>query len=91
MYLFFLFVLNCLVFASFFQFNAKLARAQDKTTKSFSDASVLPQSIYRRVGALAACRAHIPYCFRVFEAGVPWDFSVCSLPHTPPTSTQWNS
>ncbi|NXD98500.1 CC152 protein, partial [Chaetorhynchus papuensis] len=29
-------------------FNAKLARAQDKTTKSFSDASVLPQSIYRR-------------------------------------------
>ncbi|NXE42603.1 CC152 protein, partial [Ptilorrhoa leucosticta] len=38
----------CFVFASFFQFNAKLARAQDKTTKSFSDASVLPQSIYRR-------------------------------------------
>ncbi|NXL18315.1 CC152 protein, partial [Setophaga kirtlandii] len=30
------------------EFNAKLARAQDKTTKSFSDASVLPQSIYRR-------------------------------------------
>ncbi|NXH53427.1 CC152 protein, partial [Rhabdornis inornatus] len=30
------------------EFNAKLARAQDRTTKSFSDASVLPQSIYRR-------------------------------------------
>ncbi|TRZ15818.1 hypothetical protein HGM15179_011283 [Zosterops borbonicus] len=30
------------------EFNAKLARAQDKTTKSFSDSSVLPQSIYRR-------------------------------------------
>ncbi|NWZ98247.1 CC152 protein, partial [Nesospiza acunhae] len=30
------------------EFNTKLARAQDKTTKSFSDASVLPQSIYRR-------------------------------------------
>ncbi|NWW63000.1 CC152 protein, partial [Ifrita kowaldi] len=30
------------------EFNAKLAKAQDKTTKSFSDASVLPQSIYRR-------------------------------------------
>ncbi|XP_054139863.1 coiled-coil domain-containing protein 152 [Melozone crissalis] len=30
------------------EFNAKLARAQDKTTKSFSDTSVLPQSIYRR-------------------------------------------
>ncbi|NWY68715.1 CC152 protein, partial [Erithacus rubecula] len=30
------------------EFNAKLARAQDKNTKSFSDASVLPQSIYRR-------------------------------------------
>ncbi|NWI74121.1 CC152 protein, partial [Dryoscopus gambensis] len=30
------------------EFNAKLARAQDKTTKSLSDASVLPQSIYRR-------------------------------------------
>ncbi|NXA89352.1 CC152 protein, partial [Melanocharis versteri] len=30
------------------EFNAKLARAQDKSTKSFSDASVLPQSIYRR-------------------------------------------
>ncbi|NWX27981.1 CC152 protein, partial [Notiomystis cincta] len=30
------------------EFNAKLARAQDKTTKSFSHASVLPQSIYRR-------------------------------------------
>ncbi|NWT02864.1 CC152 protein, partial [Mionectes macconnelli] len=30
------------------EFNAKLARAQDKTTRSFSDASVLPQSIYRR-------------------------------------------
>ncbi|NWS57567.1 CC152 protein, partial [Chunga burmeisteri] len=30
------------------EFNAKLARAQNKTTKSFSDASVLPQSIYRR-------------------------------------------
>ncbi|NXM40435.1 CC152 protein, partial [Gymnorhina tibicen] len=30
------------------EFNAKLARARDKTTKSFSDASVLPQSIYRR-------------------------------------------
>ncbi|XP_059349160.1 coiled-coil domain-containing protein 152 [Ammospiza nelsoni] len=30
------------------EFNAKLARAQDKTTKAFSDASVLPQSIYRR-------------------------------------------
>ncbi|NWI37200.1 CC152 protein, partial [Picathartes gymnocephalus] len=30
------------------EFNAKLARAQDKITKSFSDASVLPQSIYRR-------------------------------------------
>ncbi|NWH34435.1 CC152 protein, partial [Chloropsis hardwickii] len=30
------------------EFNAKLARAQDKTTKSFSEASVLPQSIYRR-------------------------------------------
>ncbi|XP_069737278.1 coiled-coil domain-containing protein 152 [Phaenicophaeus curvirostris] len=31
------------------EFNAKLARVQNKTTKSFSDASVLPQSIYRRV------------------------------------------
>ncbi|XP_009979697.1 PREDICTED: coiled-coil domain-containing protein 152 [Tauraco erythrolophus] len=30
------------------EFNAKLARVQNKTTKSFSDASVLPQSIYRR-------------------------------------------
>ncbi|NXB71525.1 CC152 protein, partial [Donacobius atricapilla] len=30
------------------EYNAKLARAQDKTTKSFSEASVLPQSIYRR-------------------------------------------
>ncbi|NXK98062.1 CC152 protein, partial [Formicarius rufipectus] len=30
------------------EFNAKLARAQDKTTRSFSEASVLPQSIYRR-------------------------------------------
>ncbi|NXX15524.1 CC152 protein, partial [Podargus strigoides] len=30
------------------EFNAKLARAQNKTTKSFSDSSVLPQSIYRR-------------------------------------------
>ncbi|NWR75101.1 CC152 protein, partial [Centropus unirufus] len=30
------------------EFNAKLARAQNKTTKSFSDASMLPQSIYRR-------------------------------------------
>ncbi|NWV03599.1 CC152 protein, partial [Ptilonorhynchus violaceus] len=30
------------------EFNAKLARAQDKTTKSFSETSVLPQSIYRR-------------------------------------------
>ncbi|NXO78600.1 CC152 protein, partial [Sitta europaea] len=30
------------------EYNAKLARAQDKTTKSFSDTSVLPQSIYRR-------------------------------------------
>ncbi|NXM75911.1 CC152 protein, partial [Serilophus lunatus] len=30
------------------EFNAKLAKAQDKTTRSFSDASVLPQSIYRR-------------------------------------------
>ncbi|NXH33215.1 CC152 protein, partial [Myiagra hebetior] len=30
------------------EFNAKLARAQHKTTKSFSDTSVLPQSIYRR-------------------------------------------
>ncbi|NXY64319.1 CC152 protein, partial [Callaeas wilsoni] len=30
------------------EFNAKLARAQDKSTKSFSDSSVLPQSIYRR-------------------------------------------
>ncbi|NXL82519.1 CC152 protein, partial [Leptocoma aspasia] len=30
------------------EFNAKLARAQDKTTKSLSNASVLPQSIYRR-------------------------------------------
>ncbi|XP_064261757.1 coiled-coil domain-containing protein 152 [Passer domesticus] len=30
------------------EFNAKLARAQDKTTKSFSEASVLPQSIFRR-------------------------------------------
>ncbi|XP_054508323.2 coiled-coil domain-containing protein 152 [Agelaius phoeniceus] len=30
------------------EFNAKLARAQDKTTRSFSDTSVLPQSIYRR-------------------------------------------
>ncbi|NXD25979.1 CC152 protein, partial [Spelaeornis formosus] len=30
------------------EFNAKWARAQDKTTKSFPDASILPQSIYRR-------------------------------------------
>ncbi|NWR55186.1 CC152 protein, partial [Bucorvus abyssinicus] len=30
------------------EFNAKLARVQNKTTKSFSDPSVLPQSIYRR-------------------------------------------
>ncbi|NXG93972.1 CC152 protein, partial [Stercorarius parasiticus] len=30
------------------EFNAKLARVQNKTTKSFSEASVLPQSIYRR-------------------------------------------
>ncbi|NXG44237.1 CC152 protein, partial [Psilopogon haemacephalus] len=30
------------------EFNAKLARVQNKTTKSFSDASVLPQTIYRR-------------------------------------------
>ncbi|XP_054042180.1 coiled-coil domain-containing protein 152 [Rissa tridactyla] len=30
------------------EFNAKLARIQNKTTKSFSGASVLPQSIYRR-------------------------------------------
>ncbi|NWY49777.1 CC152 protein, partial [Chionis minor] len=30
------------------EFNAKLARVQNNTTKSFSDASVLPQSIYRR-------------------------------------------
>ncbi|NXH75359.1 CC152 protein, partial [Hydrobates tethys] len=30
------------------EFNAKLARVQNKTTKSFSAASVLPQSIYRR-------------------------------------------
>ncbi|XP_072215341.1 coiled-coil domain-containing protein 152 [Excalfactoria chinensis] len=33
------------------EFNAKLARVQNTTTKSFSDASVLPQSIYRRVRA----------------------------------------
>ncbi|XP_052525957.1 coiled-coil domain-containing protein 152 [Tympanuchus pallidicinctus] len=33
------------------EFNAKLARVQNKTTKSYSDASVLPQSIYRRVRA----------------------------------------
>ncbi|NXR04652.1 CC152 protein, partial [Sagittarius serpentarius] len=30
------------------EFNAKLARVQSKTTKSYSDASVLPQSVYRR-------------------------------------------
>ncbi|XP_010153863.1 PREDICTED: coiled-coil domain-containing protein 152 [Eurypyga helias] len=30
------------------EFNAKLARVQNKTTKSLPDASVLPQSIYRR-------------------------------------------
>ncbi|KFQ40688.1 Coiled-coil domain-containing protein 152, partial [Mesitornis unicolor] len=30
------------------EFNAKLARVQNKTTKSLSGASVLPQSIYRR-------------------------------------------
>ncbi|XP_009892962.1 PREDICTED: coiled-coil domain-containing protein 152 [Charadrius vociferus] len=30
------------------EFNARLARVQNKTPKSFSDASVLPQSIYRR-------------------------------------------
>uniref|UniRef100_A0A8C0EXN8 Coiled-coil domain containing 152 n=1 Tax=Bubo bubo TaxID=30461 RepID=A0A8C0EXN8_BUBBB len=30
------------------EFNAKLARVQNKTTKSFADASVFPQSIYRR-------------------------------------------
>ncbi|NXE79362.1 CC152 protein, partial [Cochlearius cochlearius] len=30
------------------EFNAKLARVQNKTTKAFSDASILPQSIYRR-------------------------------------------
>ncbi|XP_032848824.1 coiled-coil domain-containing protein 152 isoform X2 [Tyto alba] len=41
------------------QFNAKLARVQNKTTKSFSEASVFPQSIYRRVGALIACSLQI--------------------------------
>ncbi|KAM6229691.1 coiled-coil domain-containing protein 152 [Porphyrio hochstetteri] len=41
------------------EFNAKLARVQNKTTKSFSDASVLPQSIYRRVSALTACSMQI--------------------------------
>ncbi|KAM6109104.1 coiled-coil domain-containing protein 152 [Phoenicopterus ruber ruber] len=41
------------------EFNAKLARVQNKTTKSFSDASVLPQSIYRRVCALTPCRLQI--------------------------------
>ncbi|KAM8793159.1 coiled-coil domain-containing protein 152 isoform 2-T2 [Eudromia elegans] len=30
------------------EFNAKLARVQNKTAKSFPDASILPQSIYRR-------------------------------------------
>ncbi|NXO04750.1 CC152 protein, partial [Rhinopomastus cyanomelas] len=30
------------------EFNAKLARIQNKTTKSFSESSILPQSIYRR-------------------------------------------
>ncbi|XP_010284852.1 PREDICTED: coiled-coil domain-containing protein 152 [Phaethon lepturus] len=30
------------------EFNAKLARVQNRTARSFSDASVLPQSIYRR-------------------------------------------
>ncbi|XP_052633713.1 coiled-coil domain-containing protein 152 [Harpia harpyja] len=30
------------------EFNAKLARIQNKATKSYSDASVLPQSIYQR-------------------------------------------
>ncbi|XP_054253512.1 coiled-coil domain-containing protein 152 [Indicator indicator] len=30
------------------EFNAKLARVQNKATKSFSDASVLPQTVYRR-------------------------------------------
>ncbi|XP_009632152.1 coiled-coil domain-containing protein 152 [Egretta garzetta] len=30
------------------EFNAKLARVQNKTTNAFSEASVLPQSIYRR-------------------------------------------
>ncbi|XP_010584092.1 coiled-coil domain-containing protein 152 [Haliaeetus albicilla] len=30
------------------EFNAKLARVQNKATKSYSEASVLPQSIYRR-------------------------------------------
>ncbi|NXW48970.1 CC152 protein, partial [Nyctiprogne leucopyga] len=30
------------------EFNAKLARVQNKTPKSFSDGSVLPRSIYRR-------------------------------------------
>ncbi|XP_032848814.1 coiled-coil domain-containing protein 152 isoform X1 [Tyto alba] len=41
------------------EFNAKLARVQNKTTKSFSEASVFPQSIYRRVGALIACSLQI--------------------------------
>ncbi|KAM9262042.1 coiled-coil domain-containing protein 152 [Morus bassanus] len=34
------------------EFNAKLARVQNKTTKSFSDASVLPPSIYRKLAFL---------------------------------------
>uniref|UniRef100_A0A452GM33 Uncharacterized protein n=1 Tax=Gopherus agassizii TaxID=38772 RepID=A0A452GM33_9SAUR len=31
-----------------FQFNAKLARLQNKTTKAYPDTTVLPQNIYRR-------------------------------------------
>ncbi|KAM7166316.1 coiled-coil domain-containing protein 152 [Macrochelys suwanniensis] len=31
-----------------FQFNGKLARVQNKTTKSYPDTTVLPQNIYRR-------------------------------------------
>ncbi|XP_032531057.1 coiled-coil domain-containing protein 152 isoform X1 [Chiroxiphia lanceolata] len=75
------------------EFNAKLARAQDKTTKSFSDASVLPQSIYRRVCALIVRGQQELYCYSLFETGLPWvlSVSVCSLPHIPPTPRQLNS
>ncbi|XP_027736703.1 coiled-coil domain-containing protein 152 isoform X2 [Empidonax traillii] len=67
------------------EFNAKLARAQDKTTRSFSDASVLPQSIYRRVCALIAPVPQIP---SAVTACLKKDFPgscpcLCVLSHIP--------